>query len=71
MTVEEYREDRVAALGEFMGTVIAGIYEGIRNGAHDTPSDFTAATGRPHQAWDDYFAALQADSEASDTVADQ
>ena len=58
MTVEEYREDRIAALGEFIGSVIAGIYQGIRNGAHDTPSDFTAATGRPHQAWDDYFAAL-------------
>ena len=58
MAVEEYREDRIAALGEFIGSVIAGIYEGIRNGAHDTPSDFTAATGRPHQAWDDYFAAL-------------
>ena len=58
MAVEEYREDRVAALGEFIGSVITGIYEGIRNGAHDNPSDFTAATGRPHQAWDDYFATL-------------
>ena len=58
MTVEAYREDRIAALGEFMGSVIAGIYEGIRNGAHDTPSDFTAATGRPHQTWDNYFGAL-------------
>ena len=61
MTVEEYREDRVAALGDFMGSVIAGIYEGIRNGANDTPSDFMAATGRQHQAWDDYFAALPRD----------
>ena len=61
MTVEEYRKDRVAALGEFMGSVIAGIYEGIRNGAHDTPSDFTMATGRAHQSWDDYFAALPRD----------
>ena len=58
MTVEEYREDRIAALGEFMGSVIAGIYEGIRNGAHDQPSDYAAATGRPHQPWDDYFTAL-------------
>ena len=59
MTVEEYREDRVAALGDFIGSVIAGIYEGIRHGAHDQPSGFEAATGRPHQAWDDYFAALR------------
>ncbi len=58
MGVEEYREDRIAALGEFIGSVIAGIYEGIRNGAHDQPSDFAAATGRPHQPWDDYFTAL-------------
>ena len=61
MTVEEYREDRIAALGEFIGSVIAGIYEGIRNGAHDIPSDFAAAVGRPHQPWDDYFAALPRD----------
>ncbi len=52
MTVDEYREDRVGALGEFMGTVIAGIYQGIRNGAHDQPSDFAAAAGRPHQSWE-------------------
>ena len=58
MTVDEYRADRVAALGEFMGTVIAGIYEGIRDGANDRPSDFEAATGRPHQTWDDFFASI-------------
>ncbi|WP_372594734.1 NAD(P)H-binding protein [Actinotalea sp.] len=60
MGVEEYRQERVAALGEFMGTVIGGIYEGIRGGAYDTPGDYEAATGRPHQSWDDYFAALRA-----------
>jgi NAD(P)H dehydrogenase (quinone) len=32
MTVEEYRQARVAELGEFIGTVIAGIYQGIREG---------------------------------------
>lgn len=58
MTPEDYREDRVAALGEFIGSVIAGIYAGIRTGAHDSPSDYAAATNRPHQGWDDYFAAL-------------
>ena len=55
MSVQAYREDRVGALGEFMGSVIAGIYEGIRSGAHDQPSDYAAAAGRPHQGWDDYF----------------
>ncbi|WP_417595040.1 SDR family oxidoreductase [Parasphingorhabdus sp.] len=59
MSVAEYREERVAELGEFIGTVIAGIYEGIRNGALDRTSDYQAATGRPHQSWDDYFRSLE------------
>ncbi|UJH70346.1 hypothetical protein [Ornithinimicrobium sp. INDO-MA30-4] len=58
MSVDEYRADRVAALGDFMGTVIAGIYEGILNGANDQPSDYATASGRPHRAWDDYFGSL-------------
>ena len=32
-TVEDYLNDRKAALGEFIGTIISGIYEGIRNDA--------------------------------------
>tara|TARA_R110002033_G_scaffold30866_5_gene67879 strand:- start:901 stop:1746 length:846 start_codon:yes stop_codon:yes gene_type:complete len=59
MSVSEYREERIAELGEFMGTVIAGIYEGIRNGALDRASDYQVATGRPHQSWDDYFRSLE------------
>lgn len=55
MSVEDYRADRIAELYEMMGTIIAGIYEGIRRGAMDRPSDFEAATGRPHQTWTDYF----------------
>lgn len=58
MTVEAYRADRQAELGDFLGTVIAGIYQGIRAGAVDHPGDYAAATGRPHQSWDAYFAAL-------------
>lgn len=60
LSVEEYHADRVAALGDMMGTIIAGIYEGIRCGAMDRPSDFEAAAGRPHQSWVDYFATLRA-----------
>jgi len=60
VTAEEFRADRVADLGEFMGTVIAGIYEGIRDGAYDAPSGFEAAAGRAHISWDDYFAGLVA-----------
>lgn len=62
--VEAFRQDRIAELGEFIGGVIAGIYQGISQGAFDNPSDFTAATGRPHQTWDDYFARLKADHTA-------
>jgi len=49
MSVEQYRKERQAALGEFIGAVIAGIYEGIRNGAMDVDSDFARVVGRAHQ----------------------
>ena len=58
LEVDAYRRERVAELGDFMGTVIAGIYEGIRVGAYDAPSDFGAAAGRAHQSWADYFGGL-------------
>ncbi len=48
--VDEYKQERQEALGEFMGTVIAGIYEGIKNGANEVPSDFESAAGRSHKA---------------------
>ncbi len=59
MTVEDYRSERVAALGEFMGTVITGIYAGIRAGAANSPSDFSTAADRAHQSWKDYFVGLK------------
>ena len=55
MSVAEYREDRITELGDFMGNIIAGIYEGIRNGASYNESHFENAAGRPHQSWDEYF----------------
>ena len=58
ISVEEYREDRIAELGEFIGTVIAGIYEGIRNGEADNPSHYADASGREHVSWSTYFADL-------------
>ena len=48
MSVEAYRQQRIDELGEFMGTVISGIYQGIRNGAMDVPSDYQKAAGRDH-----------------------
>jgi len=60
MTVDEYRQERIAALGDFMGNLIAGIYEGIREGKADNPSNFLEAAGRGHQSWLDYFRLLKA-----------
>lgn len=62
MAVEEYRRERIAELGEFLGGVIAGIYAGIREGAVDNPSQFVEAAGREHQSWTDYFSKLRADA---------
>lgn len=60
MPIEAYRQERITELGEFLGTVIAGIYEGIRGGAVDNPSHFVAAAGREHQSWTSYFDQLKA-----------
>lgn len=49
VSVEAYEKERKEALGDFMGTVIAGIYKGIRIGAYDIASDFEQAAGRPHK----------------------
>lgn len=58
MTPKAFIADRTAELGEFIGPIIGGIYEGVRLGTYDTPSDFQAVTGRPHESWEDYFRSL-------------
>ena len=50
ISVEEYKKERQAVLGDFLGTIIAGIYEGIRSGANNVPSDFEKAAGRAHKS---------------------
>lgn len=50
VSVAAYAKERTEALGDFMGTVIAGIYEGIKSGANNVPSDFNKATGRAHKS---------------------
>ena len=60
LSVEEYRQERINELGEFLGTVIAGIYEGIRNGASDNESHYARAAGREHGSWGEYFAGVGA-----------
>lgn len=57
---DAFVRDRTAELGAFIGPIIGGIYDGIRLGAYDTPGDFEAVTGRPHQSWDDFFASFAA-----------
>jgi len=60
MSVADYCADRIAELGEFVGTIIGGSYEGIRDGHFDAPSDFAAAAGLAHQSWKAWFAGLKA-----------
>jgi NAD(P)H dehydrogenase (quinone) len=59
ISVEEYAKQRKAELGDFLGTVIAGIYTGIRNGSFNVKSDFRLAAGREHVEWDEYFESLK------------
>ncbi len=59
MSAAEYREERIAELGEFIGNVIAGIYEGICQGAANNKSHFAIAAGREHQSWREYFDGLK------------
>ncbi|MBU3004630.1 SDR family oxidoreductase [Paraglaciecola arctica] len=62
MTVEAYREERKAELGDFIGTIIAGIYQGIREGKSDNVSHYLTAAGREHESWQTYFARIKANA---------
>ncbi|WP_282050866.1 SDR family oxidoreductase [Maribacter aquivivus] len=64
VTVDNYAADRKAALGDFMGTVIAGIYEGIKAGANDVPSDYEKATGRAPKSLFEMISEFKNNSEA-------
>ena len=59
MSVEDYLAERKTELGEFMGTIIAGIYTGIRNGDMVFESDFAKAAGREHINWESYFSEIK------------
>lgn len=58
MSEEDYKKERIGELGEFLGTVISGIYAGIRNDAMCFESDFEKAAGREHISWEIYFKGL-------------
>lgn len=51
--VKDYIKNRQNALGEFMGTVIGGIYEGIKLGKFEGLSHFEEITHRPHKTVDE------------------
>ncbi|PKA97691.1 NAD(P)H dehydrogenase (quinone) [Flavobacteriaceae bacterium MAR_2009_75] len=48
--VDEYEKERKAELGDFIGTIIGGIYEGIKKGFNDVPSDYEKIAKRPHKS---------------------
>jgi NAD(P)H dehydrogenase (quinone) len=50
VSVKDYATERKKELGDFLGTVIAGIYEGINMGANNVTSDYEKAAGRPHKS---------------------
>lgn len=57
---EEISTDAYLALqknanGDFLGSIITGIYTKIRNGEFNVKSTFEEAAGRQHIGWDDYF----------------
>jgi NAD(P)H dehydrogenase (quinone) len=57
-----YLESRKAELGDFLGTVIGGIYEGIRKGKFDGASDFEHVAKRPHKSIDEMISDFLKDS---------
>ena len=50
ISVEAYIKERQAALGEFLGTIIGGIYEGIKTGKYEGESDYSKVTSRAHKS---------------------
>ena len=59
VSVAAYLYERKSALGDFIGTVIAGIYEGIKNGSNNVLSDFELAAGRPHKSVEEVMRAYK------------
>jgi len=53
VSIEQYTKQRRAALGDRIGSVIAGIYAGIKGGEYEVPSDFYKVAGRQHLSVDE------------------
>ncbi|MEM9933263.1 MAG: NAD(P)H-binding protein [Bacteroidota bacterium] len=50
VTPDAYTAERKENLGEFLGTVIGGIYHSMHDGAFEVASDYETITGRPHKS---------------------
>ncbi|MFY0647649.1 NAD(P)H-binding protein [Sulfitobacter geojensis] len=59
MSSADFVADRSSELGDFFGSIIGGIYDGISKGSYDRVGDFQAVMGRPHQSWEDYFSSFK------------
>ncbi|MGO2603967.1 MAG: NAD(P)H-binding protein, partial [Alkalibacterium gilvum] len=58
ISFEAFKKMSQDSLGNFLGEIVSGIYQGIALGAENNPSDFKKAAGRPHISWDEYFSNL-------------
>lgn len=61
---EEYSIERKAELGDFIGAIITGIYEGIESGAYDVKSDYEKAADRPHKSAIEMIKAFKSEAES-------
>ncbi|MFC2101206.1 NAD(P)H-binding protein [Bacteroidota bacterium] len=59
MSPEAYLKMQHDINGEFLGTIISGIYNKIRNGECVMESNYKEASGREHISWEDYFKMLK------------
>lgn len=50
ISVDDYAKQRKQELGDFIGGVITGIYQGISEGAYNISSDYAAAAGRHYKS---------------------
>lgn len=62
--VEEFSKSRREELGEILGTIIGGIYESIRNGSFDVPSDYEKVAEKKHKSADEMIKSFLAEKKS-------
>ncbi len=58
---ESFISERKEVLGDLLGTIVGGIYEAIKKGDFNVPSDFKKATGRSHLTLSEMIRAYKAE----------